>query len=70
MYNEMPRFENVTNLKKAYFSYWYLFPGKDDEEPEYNDGTWFAMLFACGVGVGLFFYGVAEPVWHYTGTSA
>lgn len=41
--------------------------GKDDEEPEYNDGTWFAMLFACGVGVGLFFYGVAEPVWHYTG---
>ena len=24
------------------------------------------MLFACGVGVGLFFYGVAEPVFHYT----
>ncbi len=25
------------------------------------------MLFACGIGVGLFFYGVAEPVFHYTG---
>ena len=24
------------------------------------------MLFACGVGVGLFFYGVAEPIYHYT----
>ena len=27
------------------------------------------MLFACGVGVGLFFYGVAEPLYHYTGTN-
>ena len=25
------------------------------------------MLFACGIGVGLFFYGVAEPIYHYTG---
>ena len=25
------------------------------------------MLFACGVGVGLFFYGVGEPIYHYTG---
>ena len=41
--------------------------GHDDEKPEYNDGTWFAMLFACGVGVGLFFFGVAEPLWHYVG---
>ncbi len=27
----------------------------------------FMMLFACGIGVGLFFYGVAEPIFHYTG---
>ena len=26
----------------------------------------FSMLFACGVGTGLFFYGVAEPIYHYT----
>ena len=25
------------------------------------------MLYACGIGVGLFFFGVAEPVWHYLG---
>jgi len=41
--------------------------GKDDEKPEYNDVTWFVMLFACGIGTGLFFYGVAEPIYHYTG---
>ena len=40
--------------------------GSKDDEPEYNSFTWFMMLFACGVGVGLFFYGVAEPVFHYT----
>ena len=40
--------------------------GKDDDEIEYPDGSWFCMLFACGVGVGLFFYGVGEPINHYT----
>ncbi len=41
--------------------------GKDTDEPEYGDATWFMMLFACGIGVGLFFFGVAEPIFHYTG---
>ena len=40
--------------------------GSPDDEPEYNSFTWFMMLFSCGVGVGLFFYGVAEPIYHYT----
>ncbi len=35
--------------------------------PEYNDATWFTMLFSCGVSTGLFFFGVAEPILHYTG---
>jgi len=39
--------------------------GKDDEDPEFSLGSWFAMLFACGVGIGLFYFGVAEPIWHY-----
>ena len=39
--------------------------GKDSDEPEYGDATWFMMLFACGIGVGLFFFGVAEPIFHY-----
>ena len=41
--------------------------GKPDEKPEFNDVSWFMMLFACGIGVGLFFYGVAEPIFHYDG---
>lgn len=39
--------------------------GGDDEEPEYNDATYFTMLFAAGIGIGLFFFGVAEPIYHY-----
>lgn len=39
--------------------------GHDDEKPEFSSISWFAMLFAAGVGVGLFYYGVGEPVSHY-----
>ena len=34
-------------------------------KPEYANATWFAMLFAAGVGIGLLFYGVAEPIYHF-----
>ena len=40
--------------------------GKDDDEPEYSFPTWFAMLFSAGMGIGLLFYGVAEPVMHFS----
>ena len=40
--------------------------GKDDDLPEYNRGTWFAMLFSAGVGIGLLFFSVAEPIMHYS----
>ncbi len=39
--------------------------GKDDEKPEYSNLAWFAMLFSCGMGIGLLFWGVSEPIWHY-----
>jgi choline/glycine/proline betaine transport protein len=39
--------------------------GPDDSEPEFSFATWFAMLFSAGMGIGLMFYGVAEPVLHY-----
>lgn len=39
--------------------------GRDDDEPEFGDLTYFTMLFAAGVGIGLFYFGVAEPVQHY-----
>eukprot|EP00794_Sanderia_malayensis_P003750 gene3750-4272_t len=40
--------------------------GKDDEEPEFSDMSYFTMLFAAGVGIGLFYFGVAEPIYHYS----
>jgi glycine betaine transporter len=39
--------------------------GKDDEKPAYSNLTWLAMLFSAGMGIGLLFYGVAEPITHY-----
>jgi len=39
--------------------------GKDDDEPEFSTASWFFMLFASGVAVGFFYYGVGETVWHY-----
>ncbi len=38
--------------------------GRDDEKPEFALGSWFCMLFAAGMGIGLVFWGVAEPLWH------
>ncbi len=39
--------------------------GQPDDEPEFSTLSWLAMLFAAGMGVGLLFWGVAEPVLHY-----
>ncbi|XP_057312794.1 probable glycine betaine transporter [Hydractinia symbiolongicarpus] len=48
-----------------YFSkYSHLKLGGDNEKPEFSDGSYFTMLFAAGIGIGLFFFGVAEPVYH------
>lgn len=40
--------------------------GDDDDEPEFATASWLAMLFAAGMGVGLLFWGVAEPILHFT----
>ncbi len=39
--------------------------GKSHDEPEYSRFAWLAMLFAAGMGMGLVFWGVAEPLYHY-----
>jgi len=39
--------------------------GKPDEKPEFSTISWFAMLFSAGMGVGLVFWGVAEPLNHF-----
>ena len=39
--------------------------GPDHSTPDYSNVTWFAMLFSAGMGIGLMFFGVAEPVMHF-----
>jgi choline/glycine/proline betaine transport protein len=39
--------------------------GGSDAEPEFSTVGWFAMLFSAGMGIGILFYGVAEPMFHY-----
>lgn len=39
--------------------------GPDHSAPDFKDMTWFAMLFSTGMGIGLMFFGVAEPVMHF-----
>ena len=39
--------------------------GRDGEAPEFRTVSWVAMMFSAGMGIGLMFYGVAEPLTHY-----
>lgn len=39
--------------------------GRDDDEPEFSLLSWFSLLFAAGMGIGLVFYGVSEPLSHF-----
>jgi choline/glycine/proline betaine transport protein len=54
------------------FTGWLLFSpysrirlGEDDSRPQFPTLTWFSMLFSAGMGIGLLFYGVAEPMAHF-----
>ena len=39
--------------------------GRDGEQPEFRTVSWVAMMFSAGMGIGLMFYGVSEPITHY-----
>ncbi len=39
--------------------------GRDGEKPEFRTVSWISMMFSAGMGIGLVFYGVAEPLYHY-----
>ncbi|MEU0316584.1 BCCT family transporter [Nocardioides sp. NPDC006273] len=39
--------------------------GRDDEKPEFKTASWIAMMFSAGMGIGLMFYGVSEPISHF-----
>lgn len=55
----------ITVVFLAFSRYGDIKLGPDHSQPDYRDITWFAMLFSTGMGIGLMFFGVAEPVMHY-----
>ncbi|WP_341677920.1 BCCT family transporter [Niveibacterium sp. SC-1] len=55
----------ILALYLAVSRYGELKLGEEDDEPEFSLHAWFAMLFAAGMGIGLVFFGVAEPVSHF-----
>ena len=55
----------ILSLYLAFGPYSHIKLGGDDEEPEFSTLSWISMLFAAGMGCGLLFWGVAEPMHHY-----
>ena len=49
----------------AFSRYGKIKLGRPDDEPEFGNFAWFCMLFQAGMGIGLVFWGVAEPLTHY-----
>ncbi len=56
----------IFSLGLAFSKYGKIRLGNDAERPEYSNVSWFSMLFAAGMGIGLVFWGVAEPLSHYS----
>lgn len=55
----------IFSLFLGFSKYGRIRLGADADRPEYSNRSWFAMLFSAGMGIGLVFWGVAEPVSHY-----
>ncbi|MGP0630125.1 BCCT family transporter [Nitrospina sp. 32_T5] len=62
----------ITTCLLLFFALFLLFSpygkirlGKDSDRPEFSFATWFAMLFSAGMGIGLIYWSVAEPISHY-----
>nr|WP_040606963.1 BCCT family transporter [Salsuginibacillus kocurii] len=54
----------IFNFYLAFSRYGHIRLGGDDAKPKYSLFTWIAMLFSCGFGVSIVFWGVAEPMTH------
>jgi glycine betaine transporter len=55
----------ISSIVLAVSKYGKVTLGKEGEAPEFSTISWMAMMFAAGMGVGLLFYGAAEPISHY-----
>jgi len=57
----------ITILYFALSKYGNIRIGGVEAEKEFSDFSWMAMLFSAGMGIGLMFFSVAEPMWHFGG---
>ena len=55
----------VFSVYLAFSKYGKIRLGSQEDRPEYSNTSWFAMLLSAGMGIGLVFWGVAEPIQHY-----
>lgn len=55
----------IFSLLVAFSRFGKIRLGDPGEKPEYSNFSWFSMLFSAGMGIGLVFWGVAEPIFHY-----
>ncbi|OUR82046.1 choline transporter [Colwellia psychrerythraea] len=53
------------SIYTAFSRYGSIRLGPDDEKPEYNFFSWFSMLFGAGIGIGILFWSIAEPIYHF-----
>ena len=56
----------IFSLWLAFSRYGKITLGKEGEEPEFKTVSWVAMMFSAGMGIGLMFYGVSEPLTHFS----
>ena len=70
---ELGWFYVITVTGFVFYGIWLVFSpmgsivlGKPEDDPEFSLPSWFAMLFAAGMGIGLVFWGVAEPLNHFS----
>lgn len=56
----------IFSISLAVSSFGHIKLGPDHSEPDYGYLSWFAMLFSAGMGIGLLFFGVAEPIMHFS----
>lgn len=56
----------IFSLMIAFSRFGNIKLGPDDSVPEFSNKSWFAMLFGAGMGIGLVFWGVAEPLNHFS----
>ncbi len=55
----------IVSIWLAFSPYGKIKLGKDDDQPEFSTISWLTMLFAAGMGVGLLYWGAAEPITHF-----